>query len=346
MRTARVRWESLTASTSARKSSASPTPRSAARSRNARMSLGRHPPPKPTPARRKRRPIQADRLGQERHVGAGRVADLGHGVDEADLGGEEGVRRDLDELGGGEVHDQARACGQHRGVALVQAGERYAGPPGVRRQSVDDAVRLQRVADGEALPQEFGIPGQHPARPDDPPLQIRGRADRDRRLARHDGARPDVRQKGADGRVDVGEVRGVGVRALRGTYRDEVEAGFGDVPIVGGEVQPSRVEGLPEEAVEARLDEGRRAGGQRRDPPFVAVHRHDVVPDGCHRGGVDRAEVPHADNAQLHRVYCSVFPAGRPALAGVSVRSVRLPRGAVPGPEAGRKPGRRRAACV
>ena len=61
MRTARVRWESLTASTSARKSSASPTPRSAARSRNARMSLGRHPPPKPTPARRKRRPILSSR---------------------------------------------------------------------------------------------------------------------------------------------------------------------------------------------------------------------------------------------------------------------------------------------
>ena len=49
----------LIESTSRRKVSAWSAPSSPARAMNARMSLGRQPPPKPSPALRKRRPIRS-----------------------------------------------------------------------------------------------------------------------------------------------------------------------------------------------------------------------------------------------------------------------------------------------
>ena len=51
-------------------------------------------------------------------VGAGRLADFGHRVDVGDLGGQEGVRGDLDQFGGGQVGgDDRGACGDEEGVA-------------------------------------------------------------------------------------------------------------------------------------------------------------------------------------------------------------------------------------
>jgi len=55
----RARRRILIASTSLRNDSAWSTPSSPARAMNARMSLGRHPPPKPRPACRKRPPIRS-----------------------------------------------------------------------------------------------------------------------------------------------------------------------------------------------------------------------------------------------------------------------------------------------
>ena len=52
--------------------------------------------------------VVADRVGELGDVGAGDLGDLGHRVDERDLGREERVRGDLDELGGGEVGDDER----------------------------------------------------------------------------------------------------------------------------------------------------------------------------------------------------------------------------------------------
>ncbi|KOU44361.1 hypothetical protein ADK53_01775 [Streptomyces sp. WM6373] len=58
MATVRSRWRRLMSSTWRRKLTASPTPSSRARAVNARMSLGRQPPPNPRPALRKRRPMR------------------------------------------------------------------------------------------------------------------------------------------------------------------------------------------------------------------------------------------------------------------------------------------------
>ena len=97
---------------------------------------------------------------RRRDVGAGGLAQLGHGVDERDLGGEEGVGRDLDQLGGGEVGDETRrALGDRRRVHLVEQRHR---PVAVDagRDAVDETVGVQRVVDRVALAQELGVPGQ------------------------------------------------------------------------------------------------------------------------------------------------------------------------------------------
>ena len=59
MSTVRSRRRRLISSTSCRNDTAWSTPSSSARAMNARMSLGRQPPPKPSPADRNRRPMRA-----------------------------------------------------------------------------------------------------------------------------------------------------------------------------------------------------------------------------------------------------------------------------------------------
>ena len=161
----RERRRRLISSTSRRNVRAWSAPSSPARAMNARMSLGRQPPPKPMPALRNLRPIRSSwpiASASWDDVRAGGLADLGHGVDERDLGGQERVGGDLDQLGGREVGDQARrAGGQRCGVHLVQqGGVGLGGRPG---DAVHEPVRGQGVLDGEALAQELGVPGQ--ARP-------------------------------------------------------------------------------------------------------------------------------------------------------------------------------------
>lgn len=65
--------------------------------------------------------VVSERIREGAHIGAGRVADLRHRVDERDLGREEGVRRDLDQLSGGGVGADVRDVGlEHGGVHLAQ----------------------------------------------------------------------------------------------------------------------------------------------------------------------------------------------------------------------------------
>ena len=74
---------------------------SSARAMNARMSFGRQPPPKPRPGVEELASdplVVPDRVRQLRDVAAGGLAQLGHRVDEGDLGREERVGRDLDQL--------------------------------------------------------------------------------------------------------------------------------------------------------------------------------------------------------------------------------------------------------
>jgi hypothetical protein len=133
--------------------------------------------------------VVAERLRQRHHVGTRLLADLGHGVDERDLGREERVRRHLHKLGRLQVHDQQRdSRRQRRGVHLAH---HFLGPAGGHAEH--DPVRSQAVGDREPFPQELRVPGHLDRRARrsgrlHPPGDLPRGPDRDGRLA-HDQAR-------------------------------------------------------------------------------------------------------------------------------------------------------------
>jgi hypothetical protein len=144
--------------------------------------------------------VVADGLGEVGDVGAGRLAQLGHGVDEGDLRGEERVRRGLHQLRGRQVGDEEGHAGlDERGVDLAQ----HRLVAGVV-DADDEPVRAQRVVDREALAEELGVPrevdvGACRGQCRDPLAQGAGSSHRHGRLA-HDEAGPvQQRREGVDG---------------------------------------------------------------------------------------------------------------------------------------------------
>jgi len=98
--------------------------------------------------------VKPERFGEHRHVGAGRLAHLGHRVDVRDLGGQERVRGDLHQLGRGEIRDQNRhSLIDHRAEDPAQFGLGV-----LALDPEDQAIRVQGVFDGEPLAQELGVP--------------------------------------------------------------------------------------------------------------------------------------------------------------------------------------------
>ena len=113
---------------------------------------------------------------------------MGHGVDEADLGGQEGVRRGLDQLSGGVVGDDpGDALLQQVLVDGVEHGLGLLGVGGIGRDPVDDAVGVEGVGHGEALAQELGIP-QHQGASCQALGHLLGGTHRDGGLAHHQAA--------------------------------------------------------------------------------------------------------------------------------------------------------------
>src|SRR5690606_1200283 len=144
------------------------------------------------------------------------LAQLGHGVDEGDLGGQEGVRGDLDELGGGVVGEQAGdALGVDEVVVdLVEDLLAEAGGLGVRGQAVDHAVGGDGVLHREALTQELRVPHQHATGGGHLVGDPGGGAHGHGGLADHEhravGGGGQVGQQVGHGAVDLGHVGGVG----------------------------------------------------------------------------------------------------------------------------------------
>ena len=94
--------------------------------------------------------VEPDALGDLDHVGAGRLADVGDLVDEADPRHQEGVRGELDHLRRGHV-----AAHDRRAERLVERGHRLA--VGRCERADDHAVRPHEVLDGGSLGQELRI---------------------------------------------------------------------------------------------------------------------------------------------------------------------------------------------
>jgi hypothetical protein len=97
--------------------------------------------------------VEPHPLGDAVHVGAGAIAEVGDLVHEADLHGQERVRRALDHLGRRHVgHENRRLDEEQRPVDLAHdLGRALAGG------ADDHAVRTHEVADRRPLAQELGV---------------------------------------------------------------------------------------------------------------------------------------------------------------------------------------------
>ena len=264
------------------------------------MSLGRQPPPKPEPGVQELPAdplVEADCVGQQGHVAPGRLAHLGHRVDEADLGGQERVGRDLDQLRGGDVAPHhRRTVGDRDRVDLLQHLQRVGGV-GAEHQP----VRTQGVLHRVRLAQELRVPGHLDLIAGgrlgpQPLLQLHGRAHRHGRLAHDQAWLGEQRGERVDGRVQLGQV-GRPARPGRRTQRQEVHVGpVGDLGIVGGEAQPPRAGVLLQQRLQADFEDVRLARIQRLDPIHIDVHTDDVMAEFGHPRRMGRAQIVGADH--------------------------------------------------
>ena len=257
--------------------------------------------------------VVPDRVGQLGDVGAGRLGDLRHGIDERDLGGQEGVGRDLHQLCRGVVgHDEGRVGGQHRLVDLPEhCGRTLAGL--TRSNPVDDAIGGQSVGDREAFAQKLGVPREMGARRDllnsqGEPL---GGPHGNRGLAHHDITRRQVRQQRLDGAIHEGEVGRVLTAALGSAHRHEVSGRADDLRDIGREAQAARILQRRQQVVETGLEEGSAAGREQGDLVGVGVDADHLVAELGHAGRVDSTQVAASDHRQLH-----VNEPSRPRLTG------------------------------
>ena len=233
----------------------------------------------PAPARAGAEEVLADALvvAEAEHdvvdVGADALADRRDGVDERQLGGEEGVGGVLDRLGRRRVGDDDR-----RGDAEVQ--RRHLDRRRLVGAADDDAVGLQEVLHGRALAEELGVRHDLDVGPVEHPLDDPGRADRHRRLVDDDAL---VRQVRRDLRAPPPRCR-TGRRcrprpagsARTGTRCRSPTTAFA-APT--HEAQPPGPQALLDEPVEAVLDDRDLAGRQAGDLVGVDVGADDLVPE-------------------------------------------------------------------
>ena len=240
-------------------------------------------------------------------VGAGHLGDLGHRVDEADLRGEEGVRRDLHELGGRVVGDEPRgAVGDRRGVHLVEhasAASRSSGDP------VDEPVGLEGVLHGVALAQELGVPRERRAlRASTTGGEPARRADRHGALADDEVALAQVRQqrrRPRHPRIEVGGVRRRADCGVPTATKCTVAPAASAMSVA--ESQSTGRDGRGEDLGQARLEERRTPGRQLGDLARVDIDADHLVAELGHRRRVDGAEVAASDDRDSHIAPRRVF---------------------------------------
>ena len=207
--------------------------------------------------------------GEHRDVGAGRLAHLGHGVDERDLGCQEGVRGHLDELGRRVVHDHERDAGRRVAVGRPRARpsrpDRVAGSSPARAGPARGCPRSQSPRAGtrgsrrarRRLRRAHGLAA---ARRAGPPSRSAPSTCRRRPPARRGAGR------GRPPRRRGGDVGGVLARQLRGPDADEVQVGErGCLGVGGREAKTSGGQPALQELFEAGFVHRGTTGGQRLD---------------------------------------------------------------------------------
>ena len=202
--------------------------------------------------------IQADAPRNRRDIDAKRLAQIGHNIDERDLGGEEGVRRLLDEFRRRHAREHDRAVE----VRLVEVEQERPRAGTVRAD--DDAVGLKKVADRRALAEEFRIardlelvlwPGQASNGPVDPP----GGAGGNGALLDDELVAVKQRRDRAGDLLDLSKV-GTPVVSWRRAHADEDDVGGAD-RLLGPcrEMEPAGVEVRGQQFRQTRLAYGRHA---------------------------------------------------------------------------------------
>ena len=233
--------------------------------------------------------VETHAVGHRAHVGADGLADVGDLVDERDLGGQEGVGRVLDHLGGGHAgaHDGGLDAGEER-LDLVAVG--------VAIRADHDAVGVQHVVDGGALAQELGV-GDVADRRRPGRLQLGDDmlAGADRHRALHDQQALAV--VGDDLAHDALDARQVGVARRRGRRvdGDEQHAGALAELVVGGrEREP--LASVGHELFEAGLVDRHATVAQGRDLGLVDVEADDLMAEVSDAHRRHQAHVPDSDD--------------------------------------------------
>ena len=306
--TMRARRRRLIASTSPSQELTESTPSSRAVAAKARMSLGRQPPPNPSPGTRNRPPI---RLSWASASASGTMsAPAASQTSAIALMNETLVARNAlaatltSSAVGRSVTRNGTPAASGRGVHLAQQG---LGP--LRGDPGHDPVRLHGVGHGVALAQELGVPGQlgrgaDRGEPGQALGQQRGGADRDRGFPDDQAGPGQPGRQGLDARLQVRQVGRGGVGPLRGAHAHEVDVTeLRDLGVAGGEAQPARVQAAAQQVLEAGLVERQAARGQRLELGLVRVQAEDLESELGQARGVGRTQVPGAENGDT-RHHC------------------------------------------
>ncbi len=248
-------------------------------------------------------PVQADAARHVLHIAADLLAQIGHLVDEGDLGGEEGVGGVFDQLGAFAAGEQDRRLVQiERAVDLP-----HHLPRPVAVAADDDAVGPPEILDRRSLAQEFGVRGHVELRLGiavaDDLLDLAAGADRHGRFGHHHGVAVERRGDLARRRIDIGEV-GMAVAAAAGrAHRDEDGVGAGDRGTdIGLEFQPSGPDIGLDHLVEAGLVDRDLAAAQGSDLVGHLVDADHVMAEFRETGARNQADIPRADHCDAHNL--------------------------------------------
>ena len=252
--------------------------------------------------------VETDAARDFLHVGADLLAEIGHFVDEGDLGGQERVRRVFDEfrrLARGE--DDRRLVQIERAIDFL---DDVAGALGLGAD--DDPVGTTEILDGRAFAQEFRIGGDVELGLGtdlaDDVLDLLAGADGNGRFrddhrivgertrdflggAEHE-AQIGMAVAATAGRAD-GDEDGVGLRHGRGE--------------VGRERKPSRARIGGDDFVEARFEDRNAALVEIGDLALVLVDADDVVTELRQTGARYKPHIAAADHRDTHKVLLSPF---------------------------------------
>ena len=247
-------------------------------------------------------PVESNAARDRMHVRADGFAQRRHLVDEADLRGEEGVCRILDELRGLEVRDDNRNFDEvQRPVERAQPFLRA-----VALDADDDAIRAHEVADRGSLAEEFRVRGDVEIRPRidfrNDARDLPCGADRDGGLVHHHAVSAQERRDPAHRVVHERQVGMTVAAARRCPHGDEDQLRIAHaLPEVGGEPQSSLLDIAANEIVETGFVDRHPAFAEPGDLRLVDVdtgHRRAEL--GKTRSG-DEADVARSDHRDLHQ---------------------------------------------